>query len=126
MRVFAAESLGRMRAREAVRPLSDLVARERDPDVRDRYCDALSRIGDAGAVPALRTAAAAADARLRDGALAALSRIGGAPERAVVQAAEQRACAVGLRRGPQGRVRGHARAARRRGGVRRGSGLLGG
>ena len=95
VRVFAAESLGRMRAREAVRPLSDLVARERDPDVRDRYCDALSRIGDAGAVPALRTAAAAADARLRDGALAALSRIGGAPERAVVQAAEQRACAVG-------------------------------
>jgi HEAT repeat protein len=95
VRVFAAESLGRMRAREAVKPLADLVARERDPDVRDRYCDALSRIGDAGAVPALRAAAAAADARLRDGALAALSRIGGAPERPVVQAAEQRACAVG-------------------------------
>jgi HEAT repeat protein len=95
VRVFAAESLGRMRAREAVRPLADLVARERDPDVRDRYCDALSRIGDPGAVPALRAAASSSDTGLRDGALAALSRIGGASERAVVEAAEQRACAAG-------------------------------
>jgi HEAT repeat protein len=95
VRVFAAESLGRMRAQEAVRPLASLLPRERDPDVRDRYCDALARIGDPAALPALRAASASADARLRDGALGALSRIGNAAERPVVEAAEQRACAGG-------------------------------
>lgn len=45
VRVLAAESLGRMRAKQAVKPLADLAARERDPNVRDRYCDALARMG---------------------------------------------------------------------------------
>ncbi|WP_242339918.1 MULTISPECIES: HEAT repeat domain-containing protein [Anaeromyxobacter] len=106
VRVFAAESLGRMRAREAVRPLADLVARERDPDVRDRYCDALSRIGDAGAVPALRSAASSQDARLRDAALATLSRLGGASERSVVEAAAQRVCAAGCDAGREAAFKG--------------------
>jgi HEAT repeat protein len=91
--VFAAESLGRMRAREAVRPLADLVAKERDPDVRDRYCDALARIGDAAALPALRAAAAqGGEWSLRQGPLTALSRLGGEAERPVVASAKAKDC----------------------------------
>jgi len=96
VRVFAAESLGRLRAREAVRPLADLAAREKDPDVRDRYCDALGRIGDPAALPQLRAAAAAApDWNLREGPLAALSRLGGEAERKAVEDARARECAKG-------------------------------
>ncbi|HET8540811.1 MAG TPA: HEAT repeat domain-containing protein [Anaeromyxobacter sp.] len=96
VRVFAAESLGRMRAREAARTLADLAAREKDPDVRDRYCDALARIGDPAAIPALRSAAAAApDWNLREGPLVALSRLGGEAERRVVDDARARQCAKG-------------------------------
>ncbi|ACL67428.1 PBS lyase HEAT domain protein repeat-containing protein [Anaeromyxobacter dehalogenans 2CP-1] len=94
VRVFAAESLGRLRAREAVKPLADLVAREPDPDARDRYCEALARIGDPAALPALRAAAAAGAWRVREAPLAALSRLGGAPEAAVVEEAI-RACGNG-------------------------------
>jgi HEAT repeat protein len=95
VRVLAAESLGRMRARQAVRPLSELVARERDANVRDRYCDALVRIGDAAAVPALKAAAAAGDWDLREGPLTALSRIGGPAEQAFVEAAKAKECPKG-------------------------------
>jgi HEAT repeat protein len=95
VRVFAAESLGRLRAREAVRPLADLVARERNPDVRDRYCDALSRIGDPAAVAPLRAAASAGEWDLREGPLTALSRLGGEPERAFIEQAKARDCGSG-------------------------------
>jgi HEAT repeat protein len=95
VRVFAAESLGRMRARDAVRPLADLAAREADPDVRDRYCDALARIGDPAALPALRAAAASGEFELREGPLTALSRLGGAAEGEVVLAAERKDCEAG-------------------------------
>jgi HEAT repeat protein len=96
VRVFAAESLGRLRAKDAVRPLADLAAREKDPDVRDRYCDALARIGDPSIVPVLRAAAAAAPSwELREGPLVALSRLGGEAERGVVNDARTRQCAKG-------------------------------
>ncbi|HSN92815.1 MAG TPA: HEAT repeat domain-containing protein, partial [Anaeromyxobacteraceae bacterium] len=87
VRVFAAESLGRQRASAAARPLADAAARERDPDVRDRYCDALARIGDAAAIPALRSAASSGSFDLREGPLVALSRLGGEPERTLVASA---------------------------------------
>lgn len=93
VRVFAAESLGRMRAREAARPLADLVVKERDADVRDRYCDALARIGDPAALPQLRAAAAQpGEWSLRQGPLTALSRIGGEAERAILAAAREKEC----------------------------------
>ncbi|HEX9051663.1 MAG TPA: HEAT repeat domain-containing protein [Anaeromyxobacter sp.] len=96
VRVFAAESLGRLRARDAARPLAELAAREKDPDVRDRYCDALARIGDPDIVPVLRSAAAAAPSwELREGPLVALSRLGGEPERKVVDEARAKQCARG-------------------------------
>jgi HEAT repeat protein len=95
VRVFAAESLGRLRAGAAARPLAEAVAREKDPDVRDRYCDALGRIGHPAAIPALRTAAATGGFDLREGPLVALSRLGGEPERSLVASARARDCAAG-------------------------------
>lgn len=90
--IFAAESLGRLRARDAVKPLGDLLAKETDPDARDRYCDALARIGDPAALPALRAAAAKGDWDLREGALTALSRLGGAAEIPVVEGVRAAEC----------------------------------
>jgi HEAT repeat protein len=95
VRVLAAESLGRMRARDAVRALAALVPREKDPDVRDRYCDALVRIGDPSAIPALRAASADGSWELREGPLTALSRLGGAAERAAIAAARAKDCGGG-------------------------------
>lgn len=92
VRVSAAESLGRLRAREAVRPLGELCTREREPALRARFCDALAWIGDAGPIPALRAAAAEGSFALRAPPLAALSELGGAAERPVIEAARARDC----------------------------------
>jgi HEAT repeat protein len=90
VRAVAAESLGRLRAREAVKPLSDLVGREGLAQVRDRYCGALARIGDPSALPALRAAAAGARSwELRHAPLLAISRLGGPDDAALVAAAAQ-------------------------------------
>jgi len=86
VRAFAAESLGRLQAAEAVAPLAAALAKEKDPDLRERYEDALSRIGDPAALPALRAAAAAGPAEQREAALEALSRLGGDAERPLVEA----------------------------------------
>jgi HEAT repeat protein len=93
--IFAAESLGRLRARESVKPLGDLLVKETDPNVRDRLCDALARIGDPAALPALRAAAGGGDWDLREGALTALSRLGGATEIPVVEGIRAAECGAG-------------------------------
>jgi HEAT repeat protein len=95
VRVLAAESLGRLRAREAAKALADAAARERDPNVRDRYCDALARIGDPSVVPVLKGAASAGDFDLREGPLVAISRVGGAAEQPVIEDAKAKDCAKG-------------------------------
>ncbi len=94
VRAFAAESLGRLHASEAVAPLATALAKEQDPDLRERYLDALSRIGDPAALPALRAAAGSGPAGQREAALKALSRLGDASDRAQVEAA-RRACGPG-------------------------------
>jgi HEAT repeat protein len=95
VRVFAAESLGRLRAAAAVVPIGALLVGSRDPDARDRYAEALARIGDGSALAPLRIAAAGAgDFDLREGPLDALSLIGGEVERPLVEGAAQ-ACSAG-------------------------------
>jgi len=86
VRVYAAESLGRLRAREAVRPIGEMLLREKDPDLRDRFCDALVRIGDRAALPLLAKAARGGSWDARSGALAALSQLGGDAEARIVDA----------------------------------------
>jgi HEAT repeat protein len=85
VRAFAAESLGRLHASEAVAPLAAALAREKDPDLRERYLEALARIGDPAALPALRAAAGTGPAEQREAALEALSRLGGETDRALVE-----------------------------------------
>jgi HEAT repeat protein len=92
VRVFAAESLGRLRAKEAVRPLADMAAREKDANVRDRYCDALARIGDTSVLPSLRTAAAAGEWDMREGPLTAVSRLGGKEDKAFLDSVRAKEC----------------------------------
>jgi len=94
VRAFAAESLGRLRAAEAVAPLAAALVKERDGDLRERYQDALARIGDPAALPALRAAAGAGPAEQREASLEALSRLGGQAERPLVEAG-RRACGEG-------------------------------
>ncbi len=85
--VYAAESLGRLRARDAVRPLGDLLLSEKNPDARDRYAEALGRIGDRAALPALGRACRIGRWEDHTGAAQALSRIGGEGEKGEVAAA---------------------------------------
>jgi HEAT repeat protein len=101
VRAFAAESLGRLHASEAVAPLAAALAKEKNPDLRERYLDALARIGDPAALPALRAAAGSGPAEQREAALEALSRIGGDADRALVEAG-RKACGAGC---PAGRAR---------------------
>lgn len=90
VRVYAAEALGRLRAREAVGPLAEALGRESNPDARDRLTDALARIGDAAALPALK-GAVTGDWDSRAAPLTAISRLGGEGERPLIAAA-QAAC----------------------------------
>jgi HEAT repeat protein len=92
VRVYAAESLGRMRAREAVRPLAELAAREKEPAARVQFCDALARIGDPSAVPLLKGPAAAGPFDVRAPLLTAISQLGGEAEHAFIEAAKARDC----------------------------------
>ncbi len=94
VRAFAAESLGRLRAAEAVAPLAVALGKEKDGDLRERYQDALARIGDPAGLPALRAAAGSGPAEQRAASLEALSRLGGQAERPLVEAGRT-ACGEG-------------------------------
>ncbi|MFP2926278.1 HEAT repeat domain-containing protein [Pyxidicoccus sp. 3LG] len=63
VRMQAADALARLRAAEAVKPLTALVA-ETDPTVRDAYVRALTRLGSRDALPALEKAAGTGGLRL--------------------------------------------------------------
>ena len=87
VRVFAAESLGRLRAVQGVAPIGALLVASKDPDARDRYAEALARIGDPSALKPLRAAATGGTLDARQGALEALSLIGGEAELPLVEGA---------------------------------------
>jgi HEAT repeat protein len=89
VRVAAAESLGRLRAKEAVKPLAELVMKEREPGARDRYCEALIRIGDREALPALTKAAATDPWELRESPLRAIAGIGDERELKIIEEAQK-------------------------------------
>lgn len=94
VRVFAAESLGRLRAVEAVAPIGLLLNASKDADARDRYAEALVRIGDGSGLAPLRAAARGGSLDAREGPLDALSLLGGETERPLVEDA-LRSCATG-------------------------------
>lgn len=68
VRMQAAQALGRMRAKAAVRPISALLT-EQDPTVRASYVRALVLLGDHEAVPALQKAAEKGDWYAREVAM---------------------------------------------------------
>jgi HEAT repeat protein len=107
VRVFSAESLGRLRAAQGVAPIGALLAKAKVPDARDRYAEALARIGDPSALVPLRAAASTGDLDLRDGPLDALSLLGGEAERPIVAGAASRCvsgCPVTRRAALEGMV----------------------
>ncbi len=56
VRLAAADSLGRMRAKEGVKPIAEMLA-EMDPNARQAYVRSLVSIGDKGALPKLTACA---------------------------------------------------------------------
>ncbi len=92
VRIYAAETLGRMRAKEAVKPIAELMVNERDPEIRASYCTSLVRIGDRTALPYFAKAAQAGNWEQRAGPLAAMSRLGDEPERVLIQKAKDKEC----------------------------------
>jgi HEAT repeat protein len=89
VRIYAAESLGRMRAREAVRPIGEMAAKEEEPNARDRFCDALVRIGDREGLTYLTRGASTGAWDLREGPLSAISKIGDEREIKVIEEAQK-------------------------------------
>jgi len=79
VRMQAAEALGRMRAKAAVRPLAALVIEE-DPTVRTSYVRALVLLGGRDAVPALQKAAEKGDWYAREVAMRGVALLGDAQE----------------------------------------------
>jgi HEAT repeat protein len=75
VRMQAAEALGRMRAKAAVRPLAALVMEE-DPTVRTSYVRALVLLGGRDAVPALQKAAEKGDWYAREVAMRGVAMLG--------------------------------------------------
>jgi HEAT repeat protein len=75
LRMQAADSLGRMRATTAVKPLSVMVSEE-DPTVRFSYVRALVLVGGREALPALEKAAAKGDWYAREVAMLGIAMLG--------------------------------------------------
>ena len=84
VRAAAAESLGRMRVKDAALDIAKLLS-EDEANVRDAYGRALEMIGDARTLPALMAAAQKGSWDAREGSIHALSNLGGAKELAFVQ-----------------------------------------
>ncbi|HYI00339.1 HEAT repeat domain-containing protein [Hyalangium sp.] len=79
VRMQAAEALGRIRAKAAVRPIAALVSEE-DPTVRTSYVRALVMLGGRDAVPALQKAAEKGDWYAREAAMRGVALLGEAQE----------------------------------------------
>ncbi len=76
VRMRAADALGRIRAKDAAKPLSAMLVEE-EANARNEYIRALVRIGNKDAVPALAKAAALGSWDARQPAIIGLSMLGG-------------------------------------------------
>lgn len=77
VRLFAAEELGRLKDRRALRPLVTRALRDPDPEVRAACVDAAKAYGDAGLLaPFARTFTTAESAESRAAAAEAIGRVG--------------------------------------------------
>ena len=76
MRKCAADALGKLKDTQAVEPLSEVLLRDGDADVRASAAWALGEIGDASAVETLIKALNDEDSGVREKAVAALGKMG--------------------------------------------------
>jgi hypothetical protein len=77
VRLFAAEELGRVRDRRAMRPLVARALRDPDPEVRAACVDAAKAVGDPGLMaPFARAFTTAGSAEIRAAAAEAIGRVG--------------------------------------------------
>ena len=76
VRAEAARSLGRLKARSAIHPLTDTLLRDPLPPVREEAARALGEIGDEQALEALKQALGELPYEVRAGALTAMERMG--------------------------------------------------
>ncbi len=84
VRSAAAESLGRMRAKEAAEPIGKMLG-EDEANIRDAFGRSLEMIGDPRSLGPLFAAASKGSWDAREGSLHALANLGGAKELALVQ-----------------------------------------
>jgi HEAT repeat protein len=76
VRAEAARSLGRLKARQAIHPLTDMLLRDPLAQVREEAARALGEIGDEHALEALKQALGELPYEVRAGALAAMEKMG--------------------------------------------------
>ncbi|NIN11871.1 MAG: hypothetical protein GTN62_09970 [Gemmatimonadales bacterium] len=76
VRAEAARSLGRLKARQAIHPLTDTLLRDPRAPVREEAARALGEIGDERALEALKQALGELPYEVRAGALAAMEKMG--------------------------------------------------
>ena len=76
VRAEAARSLGRLKARQAIHPLTETLLRDPRAPVREEAARALGEIGDERALEALKQALGELPYEVRAGALAAMERMG--------------------------------------------------
>lgn len=84
VRMKAADALGRLRSRAAVKPLAAMVATE-EPVVRQEYARALARIGGRDALPALVKSTSSRAWELRELSVSAISLLGDEREQAALE-----------------------------------------
>ncbi len=76
VRIRMADALGRLRSKEAIRPVSELLAAEEEPAARQEYVRALARIGGREPIPLLLKLASKGPWEQRESALLGIAMLG--------------------------------------------------
>jgi HEAT repeat protein len=80
VRMRMADSLGRLRCKEAIKPLLAMLAQEEEPTAREEYVRALARIGTREAIPSLLKLASKGSWGQRESAIGGIAMLGGEEE----------------------------------------------